>query len=205
MAKKYYDENGNVVKVKKRGGCLSWIVMLVVLVFVINFFLPSDETESNQNTDTIEVTEIESSEEIIESETSEVVESESVEEASLSDDPIEAEAMRVFGDDFDDYSFEEGIININAQIGSNLTTSMAVRGFELKIIELAEGLSDENFNSLLVTGYTDFVNQYGNEENSRGYFVELPKETIDKINFDNFILDNLDSISNQYWVHPALE
>src|SRR5699024_8448473 len=36
MAKKYYDENGNEVKVKqKRGGCLKWLLYGFILMVVL--------------------------------------------------------------------------------------------------------------------------------------------------------------------------
>ena len=53
MAKKYYDENGREVVIKKRGGCLKNILImigvLVIVGFIGNYFSGSDNTSTTNN------------------------------------------------------------------------------------------------------------------------------------------------------------
>src|SRR5699024_7304153 len=58
MAKKYYDENGNEVKVKqKRGGCLKWLLygfILMILLGACGALLDDGEEEEQIPEETVE-------------------------------------------------------------------------------------------------------------------------------------------------------
>ena len=54
-------------------------------------------------------------------------------------------------------------------------------------------------------GYTDMVDQYGNESNYEVISFSMFKETVDKINFDNISLENFESVADNIKVHPALQ
>lgn len=52
MSKQYYDENGNPVVVKKKGGCLKWvigIVLLIILIGACTSLFAEEETNPNDN------------------------------------------------------------------------------------------------------------------------------------------------------------
>lgn len=48
------------------------------------------------------------------------------------------------------------------------------------------------------------MDQYGNEKKDNVMKITLNRETLDKINYDNFLHNNLPKVANQYWEHPAL-
>ena len=67
MAKKYYDENGNEVKVKqKRGGCLKWLLygfMAIILLGACGALLDDGEEEVTEEQKTEEIVDKEESKE----------------------------------------------------------------------------------------------------------------------------------------------
>jgi len=48
------------------------------------------------------------------------------------------------------------------------------------------------------------TDRYGNVENGDVMLVLMSRETLNKINFNNFKADNLSAIADSYWEHPAL-
>ncbi|OKO50511.1 hypothetical protein ABH17_029365 (plasmid) [Bacillus toyonensis] len=46
------------------------------------------------------------------------------------------------------------------------------------------------------------VDPNGNEKKDTVMKITLNRETLDKINFDNLLHDNLPKIANKYWEHP---
>ena len=49
MARKFRGEDGRVYVEKKRGGCLKWLGIGVVLLFVLTYFGSQSETDTTQN------------------------------------------------------------------------------------------------------------------------------------------------------------
>lgn len=48
------------------------------------------------------------------------------------------------------------------------------------------------------------VDTYGSESQEQVVKITLSKATLDKINFDNFVYNDLPSIADSYWEHPAM-
>ncbi|WP_257205865.1 hypothetical protein [Bacillus sp. AFS051223] len=46
---------------------------------------------------------------------------------------------------------------------------------------------------------------YGNKKQENVMKVTYNRETIDKINFDNFSFKNIPTTADQYWQHPAID
>ena len=55
MARKFKGENGRVYVEKKRGGCLKWLVIGFVLIFILGYFGSQSETQSNQDGQSVAV------------------------------------------------------------------------------------------------------------------------------------------------------
>lgn len=49
MARKFRGEDGRVYVEKKRGGCLKWLGIGVILLFVLTYFGSQSETDTTQN------------------------------------------------------------------------------------------------------------------------------------------------------------
>ena len=66
MARRLYDEDGNEVRVVKRGGCLKWLGIGVLLIFVLAYFGSQTDTETtSQVAVSTESVSVESVEEVV--------------------------------------------------------------------------------------------------------------------------------------------
>lgn len=69
MARKIKGEDGRVYVEKKRGGCLKWLGIGVILIFVLAYFGSQTDTETTQNTSQVAVStenvSVESVEEVV--------------------------------------------------------------------------------------------------------------------------------------------
>lgn len=103
------------------------------------------------------------------------------------------------------YNKESGALSIKAIGKDNLSNSWIKDGIMIGIVDTAEQTSKLNdVNSLEFDILLPLVDQYGNEKDGSVVKVTLNKETLQKINFDNFKIDNLKNIADSYWEHPAL-
>lgn len=98
---------------------------------------------------------------------------------------------------------EVTLIEYNAD--ANFTSGMTRGGIWTDVIDIVEQLSaDTSAQSITVNAYITLVDQYGNEDMGKVMTVNITKETWSKINWDNFITDNLPNVADLYWVHPAI-
>ncbi|QUG86889.1 hypothetical protein GSN03_15005 [Bacillus nitratireducens] len=71
-------------------------------------------------------------------------------------------------------------------------------------VSILKDLSNEKNISEITFFYKyPLIDAYGNEKKDTVMKINLNRDTLDKINFDNFPHDNLPKISNEYWEHPA--
>ncbi|PFP97717.1 hypothetical protein COK06_13060 [Bacillus cereus] len=72
-------------------------------------------------------------------------------------------------------------------------------------ISILKDIKDEKEISEITFFYKyPLVDAYGNEKKDNVMKLQFNRETLDKINYDNLLHDNLPKIANQYWEHPAL-
>lgn len=110
---------------------------------------------------------------------------------------------------------EPRIINIDAlgdvtlieyNADSNLTGGLTRFGIWSDVIEIVRKLSeDPTQESITVNAYIPLVDQYGNEAPGKVMTVNLDKATWSKINWDNFLTDNLPNVADIYYIHPAIK
>lgn len=135
-----------------------------------------------------------------ESESSEV-ESESSEEVTY-DDPLEQSAHDVFGEDLRSFNVIEDSgmkdIYVEANIPTNLTANMMKGSFEMDVLDYAEKVKDEEFSNIVYMAYAEATDSYGNDTEAVAGTITLSKETIGKINFEQFSRDNLSTIADNY-------
>lgn len=141
-----------------------------------------------------------------ESESSEVEsesesEPESSEEATY-DDPLEQSAHDVFGEDLRSFNAIEDSgmkdIYVEANIPMNLTANMMKGSFERDVLDYAEKVKDEEFSNIIYMAYAEATDSYGNDTEAVAGTITLSKETIGKINFEQFSRDNLPTIADNY-------
>ena len=137
----------------------------------------------------------------VESESESEPESESSEEVTY-EDPLEQSAHDVFGEDLRSFNVIEDSgmkdIYVEANIPMNLTANMMKGSFEMDVLDYAEKVKDEEFSNIIYMAYAEATDSYGNDTEAVAGTITLSKETIDKINFEQFSRDNLPTIADNY-------
>lgn len=64
--------------------------------------------------------------------------------------------------------------------------------------------SDKSIDSAMVTFQLTFVDTYGNESEDDAIRIKLTRETNDKINWENFNIDNFPDVADSFYVHPGM-
>lgn len=168
----------------------------------------SEPVEESSTSESVE----ESSEPVESEESSEESESESPEEESelesesseevTYDDPLEQSAHDVFGEDLRSFNVIEDSgmkdIYVEANIPINLTANMMKGSFEIDVLDYAEKVKDEEFSNIIYMAYAEATDSYGNDTEAVAGTITLSKETIGKINFEQFSRDNLPTIADNY-------
>lgn len=105
--------------------------------------------------------------------------------------------------------FEQGdethniILTLNAS--ENLTNDMTRRSMWIDSISILEPLSKiEGTENIVIEWLYPLQDQYGNIEDKRIMMMNVSKEVRDKINWENFDVENLQNIAGEYFEHPAL-
>ncbi|MFK4417135.1 membrane-bound lytic murein transglycosylase [Bacillus sp. RC251] len=97
------------------------------------------------------------------------------------------------------------IVLLTAEAKESATQNYTRKGMWMDTISILKDLKDEKGISEITFFYKyPLVDAYGNEKKDNVMKIQLNRETLDKINYDNLLHDNLPKIANQYWEHPAL-
>ena len=90
----------------------------------------------------------------------------------------------------------------------NLTANLARAGMMSKSADIFEEVSkyeDITTDDISIGWMMPLIDQYGNASDQRVLNIRLSKETLAKINWDNFNYDNFEGVSETYFIHPALK
>ncbi len=101
----------------------------------------------------------------------------------------------------------EDVIFVVFSLNDNLTENMILRGGMIdikKILEVVD-FSNIDYSGVIVEGTFSMVDIYGNESEEEVIFASYEKEDIDKINWSNFITDNIFEIAFTFRLHPAFD
>ena len=206
MAKKYYDENGNEVKVKqKRGGCLKWLLygfILMVVLGACGALLDDGEESITENKNESEKEEV-----------SETVENDSEEDS----EPVEEESEDTEEDTETEAKTIEDIANLNlnnvtetSEYDGELTITFEphfssndermliilteqISRFLLEAKENAENLDD--YDSIVVMARKDSAVLYSLRI-TNDQFNELPENNMDEqIRVQKNMEDYVDQVS----------
>ena len=163
-------------------------------------------TEQVESSSAAVSSEVESQSESESSESSESVESESSKpEFSTIEEAIEWSGNDVFGDNLRDVSYdpETGYIQLDADIEiGGWSVASSRKEFDKLVVKFMEDIQNEDFTQLNVSGYAEMQDSYGNSEDSDVVRYPISKETIDKIDFENFNVDNLEEVAEGAFIHP---
>ena len=157
------------------------------------------------------VAEEESSSAAVSSEAESQSESESVESESIKpefttiEEAIEWSGNDVFGDNLREVSYdpESGYVQLDADIEiGGWSVASSRKEFDKLVVKFMEDIQDEDFIQLNVSGYAKMQDSYGNSEDSDVVRYPISKETVDKIDFENFNVDNLEEVAEGAFIHP---
>ena len=182
-------------------------MFLIVLPFTDEPDTASTQEVAQEEEQTEEDDEEEDTEEENEAEdTEEEEENDEPQEEQGLDEKIEAVANDVLEDRIMETKYEEdeGAIDVEFQLLENLNNEDTRTSFLIDTEIFSEQIQNEDFNRISFSGFTDLVDKYGNVENTKVATLDMNKETIDKINFENFSYKNLPDIADEVNFHPAL-
>lgn len=143
-----------------------------------------------------------------------------VTEAGTLERTIEEKVDQVLGDDTNmgedtviDVRFVENddgssTLWIDYVAGSNLSNRLTRRGVWMDTEDLIQQLPillGNEIASITVRAHLMLVDTYGNEDMGQVMLIEISRETWERINWSNFITDDIPVVADIYWVHPAIQ
>ncbi|WP_257209116.1 hypothetical protein [Bacillus cereus] len=97
------------------------------------------------------------------------------------------------------------IVLVTTEAKESATQNYTRKGMWMDTISILKDLKDEKGISEITFFYKyPLVDAYGNEKKDNVMKLQFNRDTLDKINYDNLLHDNLPKIANEYWEHPAL-
>lgn len=101
---------------------------------------------------------------------------------------------------------ENLLVTVRYNADDNLGNSWIKRGIWIDSEKILEKVYTDysDIGRVAIFAYFPLVDKYGNSEDEVVMKVMLDKETSDKINWENFITDNLPDVVDDYYAHPAI-
>jgi hypothetical protein len=115
---------------------------------------------------------------------------------NLGEESVESVAVNDYADNPD-----KKVILLTAVASDNLSSNMIKTGIYISTLELVEELNEAfDVQEIAFRWQFPLVDKYGNEELGEIMRINLYGETIEKINFENFLHGNL---PDKYFEHPS--
>ena len=92
----------------------------------------------------------------------------------------------------------------------NFTDDMIKRSIQMDIVNVLEAIHKSGtplpYNFVAVVGTFALVDEYGNAKEANVVIATYSRDTLDKINWDNFLTDNIYTVADQdtLFLHPVL-
>jgi hypothetical protein len=123
-----------------------------------------------------------------------------------------ADVIRVLGkgnrdvDRVEIVDYDPEVTIVRWAINDNLTENMIKRGLMMDIAKLMEVAANSGlpYDELMLMGTFSMVDQYGNVEEALVSSYKISQDEVNKINWDNFLTDNVARLG-YWWLHPAFE
>ncbi len=112
--------------------------------------------------------------------------------------------MMPSGESNDIITVNAGSVYVTRKMAENLNAGMTLGSARMDTIDIFKALfKDSRVNSVKITSTTGFVDKYGQTSEGTGTIYTMTRGTYQKINWDNFLDDNLDQVSDYVYIHPA--
>lgn len=101
--------------------------------------------------------------------------------------------------------FEGGVVETIALEENFKSAESLKRSIWYSTVDFMKAMNsqDEVIQATLIV-QAPLTDHYGNVENGDVMVVLMSKETLNKINFNNFNAENISAVADSYWEHPAL-
>lgn len=195
-----------------------WWFIAIIVFLVIGALGSEDDTsdistEETPESSTVNDDTLENEAEDDTTNTEEVAEVTGAEEepATDFDNVFEEKATDVFGDNLQNVFVDEAgeatehYVGITSNLSGGWNEQTMRDSFYRNVVEVLSTIENEEFDRIVFDASAEMVDQYGNTKEMKVLTVNLTKETVDKINFDNFIADNLIDIADAVFIHPAFQ
>ncbi len=102
---------------------------------------------------------------------------------------------------------EQGAIFINWAINDNLTEDLIVFGAKSDATDILKALaqSGTDYTYVILSGSFPMADKFGNSDEKNVVNLTFNKETVERINWDDFLSDNIYSIANEANVWVAFQ
>ncbi|MEX1013905.1 MAG: hypothetical protein WDZ80_01975 [Candidatus Paceibacterota bacterium] len=181
----------------KHSKSLTPVFGILVVVTLLVFFLPALQSDKQHKKETEEIL-------------SGVAQNyDYATEGGTLERNIELKLLHILGADTKIYELdlENGQMKIEYLAKENLSTGLTLGGIfqdTKNIVQEFSSATTPSINRIVVEPYLTLVDQYGQEEISKVASLTITQNTWKKINWDNFLLENIPTVADEYWVHPAL-
>ncbi|MBS4191725.1 hypothetical protein KHA94_16165 [Bacillus sp. FJAT-49705] len=102
-------------------------------------------------------------------------------------------------------SVDSDIAYLKLNASENLSNNMTKKKMWMDSISILEPISKiESVKGVIIHWMFPLVDQYGNSEDVNVMAFNIEREELDKINWDNFLIENLPTVVNDYFEHQAL-
>lgn len=122
------------------------------------------------------------------------------------EDKVQKIGKKVFNDKLIKTEFVSATNHVNISFNTTgLSVGMDKNAANSDVKEALEKIQAlEEIESVTFIGNGELVDEYGNSESEKILTYDFDRETMDKINYDNVVIDNIPDIATDYYQHPAL-
>ena len=98
-------------------------------------------------------------------------------------------------------------IFVDVAFNDNLTTNMVKRGIKMDICDVIKAVQESgyDFDQISIEGTFILVDKFGQESESQVVRATYSRATTERINWSNFLTENIFDVADSSWVHPALK
>lgn len=104
--------------------------------------------------------------------------------------------------DLKTFRFDDGFLLI--EINRTPTFGVSTMYSEARTVLRLVKESNVDFNTLDILYFSEFVNDFGEESIQKSMLLDFSRETVDRIQFDNFLSSSVPKIADEKWIHPGL-
>jgi hypothetical protein len=190
-------KNGDTMP-KKGKRKVGLFILLGVVIFIV--IVAAIDAQKDENTETPQTT----------TQSDGAGEGEAVDAPASTEEQIKSIAVNAFGDENPEINYADynSFVLIKPKGAENLTNEMTVKGMFTDMSDTLRELAGieeiKNFSVGFNVVYS-MVDEYGNTSDDIVIKATFTPETRDKINWDNFLFEDIPSVADEWWMHPALE